>query len=96
MDTTMQAAVSGIIAAETQVDVRANNIANINTAGFKGSRADQASTLAGTKIASISESGEDLASDIVNLKVSGHAHSANAKVAKIADEMLGTIIDLKA
>ncbi len=92
----LKASESGIRASAEKNSVRAHNIANINTEGFSGSRVVQASVLpSGTKVASIDKTGEDTISDVVNIKTAKHANSANAKVIKVADEMLGTLLDIK-
>ncbi len=57
MNTSMNIAASGLKAAETQLEVRAHNIANMNTEDFKGSRAIQAEQSQGTRIAAIEKSG---------------------------------------
>ena len=46
----MYAAVSGLKNHQTLLDVTANNIANVNTVGYKGSRVSFADSLSQTEI----------------------------------------------
>jgi flagellar hook protein FlgE len=109
-------AISGMKAFQRKVDVTSNNIANVDTDGFKKSRvtiqedesgnpqavADKV-TLSGHKIREMNEDGTseretsnvDLTEEIVDLIVSERSFEANAKSAQAADELLGTLMNIK-
>ena len=109
-------ALSGLTAFSTQIDVIANNVANVNTNGFKKSRTElvavetggvlpviQKNQSAGPFIlnntgygpAQLELSNVDLAEEAVNQIIGQRGFEANIQTVKTADEMLGTILDIK-
>jgi flagellar hook protein FlgE len=103
MDISLNAAVSGMQAATTRQGVTAHNIANAVTPGFEQMNTQQAETPpAGVRITGYtrtpnpnpSTSGTDLAQQMVNLKVNNDDFTANTKVFKVKDRMVGEAIDL--
>jgi flagellar hook protein FlgE len=101
-------ALSGMQAAQTQLNVAANNIANADTAGYQSRRADLvelstggvgvAGTTADTTPAPQSDgtsgSNVDLASQFVSLQQAKTLYAANAMVVKAADQMTGTLLNI--
>ena len=53
----LSTAATGMEAQQSRVEIIANNLANVNTAGFKRSRADQSRTLRSTCAASSGDVG---------------------------------------
>jgi flagellar hook protein FlgE len=119
MSDTFSSAISGISANTVRAAVAANNIANVNTSGFKASRVTVESSGSGRQETHITESTEsgsfiprsdglpegseleetsnvDLAEEFVQLQISEHGYSANAAVIRNQDEMLGTVLDMRA
>jgi flagellar basal body rod protein FlgC len=103
MDITLNTATSGMRAAMTRQDVTAHNIANAVTPGFEQMNAHQTETApAGTRVSSITRtpnpnpgmSGTDLARQMVDLKINNNDFTANTKVFKMKDKMVGEVIDL--
>jgi len=81
----------------------AHNIANVVTPGFQQMNTQQAeASPAGVRVTGYtrtpnpnpSESGTDLAQQMVNLNVNNDDFTANTKVFKVQDQMIGTAIDL--
>ena len=97
---------SGMNAAWTQLGVTANNLANLNTDGYKAKRVDFHSTPdGGVRPGSIQEnqgepapdgSNVDPALEMVSLVTGSMFFSANAKVVQAQSEMLGSTLDFKA
>ncbi len=98
---------SGLRAAETQVNASAINIANMNTKGYVPVQAVQQSTSGGVKasiekqalspetqaaLADIPGGAEDLASDVVQMKMAQNAYKASAKVIETANEMQDVLL----
>lgn len=91
----------------TGVQIIAHNIANVSTPKFEPLRTDYLSNSGyGVHAAIIpersahtglcdKESGTDLATEFVRLIEHEHAFKANAKVITGADEMMGTLLNLK-
>lgn len=119
MSDTFSSAISGISANTVRAAVAANNIANVNTSGFKASRVTVESSGSDRQETHITESTEsgsfiprsdglpegseleetsnvDLAEEFVQLQISEHGYSANAAVIRTQDEMLGTVLDMRA
>lgn len=103
MDITLNTATSGMRTATTRQGVTANNIANVETPGYRQMNARQSEmTPAGTQISAItrtpnpnaSASGTDLAQQMVDLKLNNYDFTANTKVFKVQDSMIGEAIDL--
>jgi flagellar hook protein FlgE len=101
-------ALSGMQAAQTQLNVAANNIANADTPGYQSRRADLvelstggvgvAGVTADTTSAPQSDgsngSNVDLASQFVSLQQAKTLYAANAMVVKAADQMTGTLLNI--
>ncbi len=107
-------ALSALRALGKKFEVTANNVANVNTDGFKKSRAilkearpsgvtisvEQVNTPGGLLApdegtADIRESSNvAVEEEMVGLITTGHAYTANVKVLKAGEEMLGTLLDL--
>jgi flagellar basal-body rod protein FlgC len=102
-------ALSGMQAAQTQLLVGADNIANLNTPGFKSSRVDLAEGPGGgVQVADIQKdntpgplgpdgeegSNVDVASEMVGLSQARTLYTANAMVVRTADQMTGTLLDI--
>jgi len=88
---------SGLAAAQAQLNVTANNIANLNTAGYKAQRVDLvANPGGGVDVAGVSSTGKsvDLASEFVNLKQAALTYGANALVVKTSEQMYGSLLDI--
>jgi len=100
---------SGMRAAETQVNAGAINIANMNTKGYVPVQAVQQSTSGGVKasiqkqalspetqaaLADIPGGAEDLASDVVSMKMAEAAYKASAKVVETANQMQDVLLEI--
>lgn len=105
----LNAGLSGMRLNADRIRVTANNIANMNTPGFQagapGVSAEPASnenaleTRAGDSGASTPDlpepSNVDLAKEMANLIIAKHGYTANIKTVKTADELLGTLLNIK-
>lgn len=93
----------------TAQQVSANNIANMNTDGFKASSVHlesgpqdqgvrvssiQESTNAGPIIDGVEGSNTDVATEMVDMMKTGHAYSANAAVIRGSEEMTGYLLNM--
>lgn len=97
---------SGLNAAAIGVALTAYNVANANTPGYKAKRLDLEEVKeGGVRPAAIRESQEpapeetsnvDLASEFVNLDMQTNTYKANLKALDAQNEMLGTVLDMKA
>lgn len=97
---------SGMNAAWIQLAVASNNLANLNTDGYRAKRVDFQSTPdGGVRPGSIQEnqgepapdgSNVDPALELVNLMTGSMFFSANAAVVRAQAELLGTTLDIKA
>ncbi len=103
MDITLNTATSGMQTAMTQLDVTANNIANVQTRGYSQITAQQsAMNPSGVQISGLvrtpdpnpAESGTDLTQQMTNMIVDKNTFGANGKVIKVQDQMLGDLVDL--
>ncbi|NLG17513.1 MAG: flagellar basal body rod protein [Fibrobacter sp.] len=97
MTTSFNAPLSGLAAAALSQDITANNIANISTPGYKEKRAIQSeSATSGTFISSVQTTDKepDLAGSMVDLSINKNTYTANLKVIKAQDGMLGTLLDI--
>jgi flagellar basal-body rod protein FlgC len=109
-------ALSGLAAYAKQVEVTANNVANVNTNGFKKSRTEfvsvetggvlpvvQKDNSAGPTVldntgyapAQVELSNVDLGEEAVNQILAQRGFKANLNTIQTADDMLGTILDMK-
>ena len=105
MNSSYGAAISGVRTALLRTDVSANDVANINTPGYRQVTPQQTDMLpAGTRISGLTRtpndslelSNTDLATEMVELKTDKNTLSANLAVIKAQDKMTGEIIDLTA
>ena len=112
MFSVLDIAASGLSAASARIAVTAGNIANVNSTGYQARRANLApvdpgggvrvdSVTLSTGPGAIDEEGletsnVDLTTETVNLIRDKHQYSANAKLLKAGDEMLGTLLDVLA
>jgi flagellar hook protein FlgE len=102
-------ALSGMQAAQAQLNVTAQNIANLETPGYQSQRVDLADlSTGGVAIAGISNdpaagpatpdgvagSNVDLGSELINLTRAKLLYSANAAVVKVGQRMTGALLDM--
>jgi flagellar basal body rod protein FlgG len=91
----ISAAVSGMQAASLQLDVTANNVANLSTPGFRPS-AVALSTGAGGVNAQVipgTTPGTDLLTEMVTLVTAPILYDANARVIRIAEQTTASLVD---
>lgn len=105
---------SALNAMTAKMGAAAENVANLNTRGYKAARVDVASDGHGGVTAEVSRkdapgpfapdpdtggvvemSNVDLAEEMVGMIVTRRAYEANVKAIKTADEMLGTLLDMR-
>ena len=92
-------ALSGLHAAQTRMSSSAHNIANAVTPGFRRQLVAQQTVPNGgvaTTIERAPVQGDALAEDLVALKLAQHLFTANLKVLRTQDQMLGTLLDVTA
>lgn len=102
----LNSGLSGLKAHMSALDSTAHNVANANTAGFVPQQVSFQEQPAGGSTVSISregvslalqeQSGTDLTSEIVQSIQFKTGFDLSAKIVKTADELLGTLIDIKA
>jgi flagellar hook protein FlgE len=100
---------SGLDAYGTQLDVTANNVANVGTAGFQGQNVTFQNVLAGVSVSAITtnptpgvpsvagaleSSNVDLSDEFVKMMSAQAAFEANAQTVKTGDQDLKTIVNL--
>ena len=96
---TISTALSGMNAASLELATSAHNIANGQTPGFRRQSVARQATEGGGVSAEVIQAdaaGESLAEDIVTQMSASYAFKANLKVLKTQDEVLGSLLDLKA
>ena len=89
-------ALSGLHAAQTRMSSSAHNIANAVTPGFRRQVVAQQTVPNGGVAVTIQRApvqGDALAEDLVALKLAQHLFTANLKVLRTQDAMLGTLLD---
>jgi len=99
MNAVSSIALSGLQAAQMRMGSSAHNIANALTPNFRRQVVQQQSVAEGgvaTTIAHAPVAGDALAEDLVALKLSHHLFTANLKVLRTQDQMLGTLLDVRA
>jgi flagellar hook protein FlgE len=92
-------ALSGMNAAQTQLNAAAHNVANVNTAGFSRQQVVQSERAQGGVAGSVTTSttaGASLESDVVMQLQAKNAFLANLAVFKTQDKMAGTLLNQKA
>lgn len=108
MQDALRIALSGLRAAEEAVGVRARNLANLNTKGYRPVEPVQKSVEGGVQVrvrevplspeteaalADIPAAGERLAEDLVQMRLAEHAYRASAKVIATADRMMDAALE---
>ena len=95
--------VSSIQAHQTMLNVNANNVANVNTDGFRPSDTrmsdDTTSVSANVRLADDNgseKSQTDLAKELPDQIIAQDAVAVNVEAIRTRDEMLGTLLDMKA
>ena len=91
-------ALSGMNAAQTQLNTAAHNVANVNTPGFSRQEVVQGQQAQGGVAARASTSttpGPSLESDVVMQLQAKNAFLANLAVFKTHDKMAGTLLNQK-
>jgi flagellar basal-body rod protein FlgC len=88
---------SALQAFSTSQQITANNVANLNTDGFKASRATFQENKYGGVTASASSTGDsvDISREAVNLISSVQGFKANVNVLKTSDEMTRQLLNIK-
>lgn len=115
MISSLSTSLSGLNAFQKQLNVAANNLANVNTDGFKKSRALLESTQPQGVLAKpqklelpgplaleqtpdgeqlVEKSNVDVGEEIPNVIVGQRAYQANLKMLKVADETMGSLLDV--
>jgi len=107
----MSAAVSGLRAESLRVNVSANNIANVNTEGFKpqdvasqtlatqqvsNNSYSSGGVLATVSPTSIEDQGTDLSFEFTKLIQAESSYRHNIETLKTADDMLKELVNIKA
>jgi len=97
-------AASGMLAAQAVMNASANNIANVNTPGYKAQSVNLFDIMTGgvtvegisqsTAPPKSSSSNVDLATEEANLDKARMLYNANAMVVKMTDQMYGNLIDI--
>ena len=90
-------ALSGLNAAGAVINTAASNIANMETPGYKAGRVELASAAdgEGVEVEGVTHDGdEDIASDLVSLRLGQTLYRANAAVIRVGDQLTGTLLDM--
>lgn len=91
--------VSGANAATTRMDVATHNIANVQTEKFQRQVVNQQSQESGgvsTSVAQAQEIGPDLAKDLIEQKMATYSYRANLRSIQADQQMMGSLLDIKA
>jgi len=89
-------ALSGMSAAQAQLQVAAHNVANLNTEGFRRQQLSQSAQAGGgvtTLVTEANTPGAALEADLVAQLQAKNAFLANLAVFKTQDKMAGTLLD---
>ncbi len=92
-------ALSGLHAAQAQLDVAAGNVANAQTAGFRRRAVQQSPQADGgvsTQVVAAARPGPSLEADVVSQLQAKSAYLANLAVFKTGNAMAGALLDQKA
>jgi flagellar hook protein FlgE len=92
-------ALSGVQAAATRLDVAGHNIANAQTPGFQRQVVHQQSQESAGVVSSLGKSeeiGPDMAADLVDQMAASYSYKANLRTIQTQDQMMGSLLDLKA
>jgi flagellar hook protein FlgE len=98
MASTSSIALSGMNAAQTQLNASAHNIANLGTEGFKRQEVTQTPQSGGGVTTSVGQAftaGSALEKDVVSQLQAKHAFLANLAVFKTSNTMAGALLDVK-
>lgn len=90
---------SGLQAAQTRLGASAHNIANMQTDGFKRETVSARAAPQGGVVVSISQAaqaGSDVTQDVVDQMSAKQSFMANLQVLKTADNLMGSLLDVKA
>ena len=96
---TLSIAQSGLQAAQTRLNVSANNVANAQTEGFRRDQVQAAAQADGgvrTQVNKMPQSGAHLIQDLLDQKSATYAFKANLQTVKATDEMMGRLLDVRA
>jgi flagellar basal body rod protein FlgG len=96
MSSTSSIALSGMNAAQQQLNASASNIANLGTPGYRRQEVTQSANAEGgvsTKAQRAAAAGEALEADVVAQLQAKNAYLANLAVFKAADKMAGALLD---
>lgn len=99
MNTITSSAVSGAQAASTRLNVASHNVANAHTPDFRRQVVHQQSQETAGVVTSVSkadEIGVDLAAELVEEKSASYTYKANLRTIQTQDQMVGSLLDLKA
>ena len=89
-------ALSGMNAAQTRLAASANNIANMNTPGFRRDEVSAQAQVGGGVAVGVQKAaaeGADPVRDIVDQQMATYEFKANLQVLKTAREMTGSLLD---
>jgi flagellar hook protein FlgE len=96
MNSTSSIALSGMQAAQQQLQAAAHNVANVATPGFRRQEAQQRAQPQGgvtTELQRAQAEGAALEADVVAQLQAKNAYLANLSVFKTADRMAGALLD---
>jgi flagellar basal body rod protein FlgG len=96
MSSISKIALSGMNAAQTQLDVAAHNLANLSTEGFKRQSVVQTEQTGGGVKATVTRApaeGSALETDIVSQLQAKHSFLANLAVFKTSNKLTGALLD---
>lgn len=99
MNSISSIAQSGLAAAMRRLDAAANNIANLQTAGYHRQSVLQQSQPGGgvtTAVRQAAAPGENLAEDLVEQLTASYVFKANMQTIRAHDAMIGTLLDTTA
>lgn len=92
-------ALSGLQAAQTRLDVAANNVANAQTDGYRREQVvAQAQPQGGVavQVERVPQPGADLVTDAVDQMAATYSWKANLQTLKTADAMVGDLLSIRA
>jgi flagellar hook protein FlgE len=99
MNSISSIAQSGLGAAMQRLGAAANNIANQQTPGYRRQIVAQEPLAQGgvaTSVGRAPQPGDDPARDVVDQMVASYSFKANLRVIQTHDEMIGSLLDLRA
>lgn len=98
MNSISNVAISALRSFSTSQQITANNVANLNTDGFKASRATIQEDKTGGVTASASSTGDsvEISREAVSLISNSHGFKANINALKATDEMTRQLLNIKA